>query len=234
MFHNDSSIIITIRLFSFTLLLLATAALAHDCPANYRIAGLVADSRLLATSRGQSQLTFAHTFDQALPSTPGVAIAIQDIAFSGVEARTFSVFPQNRSRSEVMFMFTYSSSWNKIRINFWASSNEYIQTGIVSIQKSSLTLVKRSASIEVTLSHGFKTHQKPVIRTFISGYTVQSGVVQIMTNPTNLKGNLLTIRVAVGSTTQLTAITLSYVAFAPSSCPFASFGGSFGQRSFVG
>lgn len=92
---------------------------------------------------------------------------------------------------------------------------------------------QNSASVEVNLRLNFGTQLNPVIRTFVSGYSVSSDVVQVMTNPTNLKGTNLTIRVTVGVTTTLTSVTISYVAFSPSNSPFASFGGSFNQRNFI-
>ena len=75
---------------------------------------------------------------------------------------------------------------------------------------------QNSAAVEVKLRLNFGTQLNPVIRTFVSGYSVSSEVVQVMTNPTNLKGTDLTIRVTVGVTTTLTSVTISYVAFSPS------------------
>ena len=125
MFHKDSSIIM-VRFLPILLLLVLNAVLASDCPANYDIDGLVAGSRLLLTQQGRSQLSFTYTFDRALASSPGVAVAVQDIALGDTRAQGFSVFPQNSSVRDVMFVFSYSSSWNKIRINFWASASQHI------------------------------------------------------------------------------------------------------------
>jgi hypothetical protein len=58
--------------------------------------------------------------------------------------------------------------------------------------------------------------------------------LQISVSPTNLQGTKLSIKITVGSKTELRRIWLSWLAFSPATASFGSYGGQVSQSQYSG
>ena len=90
------------------------------------------------------------------------------------------------------------------------------------------------AQVVTAITRGFAPEEKPVVRTFISGCEATSDEVQVMASPVGLDGTQLAVGLTVGPRTKISGITISYIAFSPSTAPFISYGGSFSRNRFTG
>lgn len=133
----------------------------------------------------------------------------------------------------MQFSFAYTSGiWSKVRITFWASSNNQIQIGVLSLDN--IQVVSGCAYAYASLAQSFAQNDSPVIRIFLNGWNVAGNDIAISASPINLQTTKLTIKITVSNTTQLKSASFSYLAFAPNSASFGSYGGSLAQTSFLG
>ena len=145
---------------------------------------------------------------------------------------TFRLIPHSVRSTAIVFRYERSSAWRRVRMNFWVSANEHILLGC--FHTDQVSVEHSRAQVKTAINRPFKEEEKPVVRTFISGYEGTSDEVQIMVSPVGLEGTSLAIGLTVGPRTNITGITISYIAFSPSTAPFVSYGGSFSRNRFTG
>jgi hypothetical protein len=88
--------------------------------------------------------------------------------------------------------------------------------------------------VSTKIQKAFGANDNPVVRVFLNGYQTQSNVVQIQVSPSNLEGTSLSVKIIIGSSTQISGVWLSWIAFSPVTASFSAYGGSLGRNSFVG
>ena len=158
----------------------------------------------------------------------------------------FSVSPSNTSLTGTGFAFAYTPSvWASIKVNFWASVHSDLQVGNFHVGTSSLISAqlqtgnnncKGCAEVTTNIVSPFSAGQKPVIRIFLNGFTLnkKSGALQVSAAPTNLQQTTLTIKITMGKLTVLDSVYLSWIAFSPSTSSFVSYGGQVSQNNYAG
>jgi hypothetical protein len=85
-----------------------------------------------------------------------------------------------------------------------------------------------------SISSAFGPNDNPVVRVFINGYDVSTPTLQLSVAPTNLQATKLTIKITIGSQTNLKRIWLSWLAFSPATASFGSYGGQVSQSQYSG
>lgn len=145
------------------------------------------------------------------------------------------------SNSAVELQFDYSSIWNKIRVNLWASNNNQLQLGYFNVGNIKFYLenmeVQKACNCTVAYANiisPFAQADNPILRVFINGFDVASDNVQISVSPTNLQNTRLTVRITIGSTTKLNKIWLSWLAFSKVNKGFGVYGGQISRSGFSG
>ncbi len=162
-----------------------------------------------------------------------IYLALQDFSVSSLGSHAFYVSPSQINTSSIVFSFAYTTPiWSTIRFNFWASSNIQIQLGHFS--NINLAVSANSAVVSTKIQKAFGANDNPVVRVFLNGYQTQSNVVQIQVSPSNLEGTSLSVKIIIGSSTQISGVWLSWIAFSPVTASFSAYGGSLGRNSFVG
>lgn len=75
-----------------------------------------------------------------------------------------------------------------------------------------------------------------MIRVFLNGFNLnpKSGALQISAAPTNLQATNLTIKVTMGTLTIVDRVALSWIAFAPTTASFVSYGGQVSRNQYSG
>ena len=157
---------------------------------------------------------------------------MQDFSLNYMGANGFAIYPALIDTQGISFRSMYTPKmWSKVRINFWAGHNPEIQLGYFRIDRISPS--GNMAHGETAIARPFQG-VKPVIRTFINGFDSVTPVLQLATAPTNLQGTTLTIGISVGPQSQVRTLWGSYIAFAPATASFASYGGQISKKSFSG
>ena len=233
-------------------LILSIIALAlASCPANPKIDGLLAGKPpfYLRFHRLQCQpQRFFHLSELylRLPAKPGSRAqhrsqylpshsALQDFSVNYLAANNFAIYPAAVSSSQATFTFDFSAPlWSKVKVNFWASTNQQIQVGFFKVDNLQTLPSCNCAVAYTSINSAFAQSDNPVLRVFLNGFDVSSSTVQLSVTPTNLQGTKLTIKVSVGTSTTLKRIWLSWVAFSPVSSGFGSYGGQVSQAKYSG
>jgi hypothetical protein len=152
---------------------------------------------------------------------------------SSFSAHDFYIVPSSITASQIIFTFAYTTPlWSKVRFNFWASGNQEVQLG--NFAARNLQVSSSQAVVSTNIQQAFGVNDKPIVRAFINGYMLSSAGVQIAISASNLQGTQLSVTVLLGSTTQVSAVWVSFIAFSPSTSSFAAYGGSLIKNQFSG
>lgn len=144
-----------------------------------------------------------------------------------------AIQPLNIVATGLAFQFDFTASvWSRVRINFLASNNNQLQLG--SFNVANVQVSNGFAYAYTNIAQAFPQSASPVIRVFINGYDVASPGIVFSTSPTNLQGTKLTIKITLPNSTNLKRAWFSYLAFAPATTSFGSYGGSFSRQAFQG
>lgn len=146
-----------------------------------------------------------------------------------------AVYPSTVTKGQINFGWDYSLAvWSRVRLVFWATTNSQLQLGYFRVDTVQTQPSCNCAQVFTTISAPFGQSQNPVVRVFINGFDVASGIMQISVSPSNLQGTKLSVTITVGSSTVLKRLWLSWFAFSPSSASFGSYGGQYSQSQFSG
>ena len=208
------------------------------CPATGIINNFLADSVTFTTNAGSSVAlqTYNYQFQSKFDKQPAAAIAIQSFTLNLVGPNNFAIKP-NVSTTGAQFVFSYTPTvWSSIKVNFWISDNSQIQVGnfeVANLQTGTGNC-EGCALVNTNIATPFGQTDNPVIRVFLNGFFLdnRSGALQVSVAPTDLRATNLTIKVTMGTLTILNSITLSWIAFSPTTSSFASYGGQVSQSKF--
>jgi hypothetical protein len=219
------------------------------CPATGNINNFLAGTTALTSdsvsfrvnaSQSVASQTYNYQFQSTFVNNPSVAIAMQSFALNQVGPNSFAIKTSAISMTNAQFLFEYTQSvWSSVKVNFWVSSNPEIQVGQIDASGSMLSSdmsCQNCFNVYPTLSSAFGASQNPVIRVFLNGFNLAagSGALQISVAPTNLQNTNITIKVTMGKMTLVDRVVLSWIAFAPITASFVSYGGQVSKNSFSG
>lgn len=88
-------------------------------------------------SASTTSLSYNYLFNNSFNASPAIALgisdlilALQDFTLNYLDANYFSVVPLNVQGAGLSFQFDFTAAvWSKIRVNFWATTNNQIQIG---------------------------------------------------------------------------------------------------------
>ena len=219
------------------------------CPATGNINNFLAGTTALTSdsvsfrvnaSQSVASQTYNYQFQSTFANTPAIAIAMQSFGLNQVGPNSFAIKTNAITTTNAQFIFEYTQSvWSSIKVNFWVSSNPEIQVGQIDASGAMLASdmsCQNCFSVYPTLSQAFAANQNPVIRVFLNGFNLAagSGALQISVAPTNLQNTNITIKVTMGKMTIVDRVVLSWIAFAPASASFVSYGGQVSKNTFSG
>jgi hypothetical protein len=122
--------------------------------------------------------------------------------------------------------------WNKLRINFLATTRSDLVIG--SSSESFSGIYNTTSTSVVYFESEVSNYSRSIIRVFLTGYEYKGSLIDIQVTGRKLEARQLSISIFVENDFYLLKVYYSYVVFAPTNIPFASYGGIIAQNQFSG
>ena len=122
--------------------------------------------------------------------------------------------------------------WTKLRINFFATARSDLILGTGS-EAFSMSYNATVTSV-VQFQSEIPNFSRSIMRVFLTGYEYKGELVDIQISGRRLEARQLTINIEVENDFYLLRVFYSFVIFAPSNVPYASYGGLIAQNGFSG
>ena len=174
---------------------------------------------------------------QWLRKSPSVKIslieAVQYFGLSTGAQGNWSVVPSSIRSTDVSIRFSRNQQvWTKLRINFFATTRNDLILG-TSSESFNMTYNSSVTSV-VQFQEEIPNFSRSIMRVFLTGYEYKGDSVDIQISGRRLEGRQLSISIEVEGNFYLQRIFYSFVVFAPSNVPYASYGGLIAQNGFSG
>jgi len=122
--------------------------------------------------------------------------------------------------------------WNKLRINFLATTRSDL---VIGSSAESFSGIYNTTSVSVVYFESeVSNYSRSIIRVFLTGYEYKGSLIDIQVTGRKLEARQLSVSIFVENDFYLLKVYYSYVVFAPTNIPFASYGGIIAQNQFSG